>query len=258
MRFINILILVFSIIGFSSCATLIGGYQYQAEVIVKNHPNAKINYNGNYIGKGRAYTSIRRRDANHVHFNITEDGFESTDIQFKGRTFRGWALLGSIFSFNYYFIPVGLIYDISKGSFWKPSLYERGISKVDYHHYKYELDYTGKKIKTPPTVVVTKKIKDSFYTTAEKLRDLKKLLDEEIIDEEEYKIMKRKIIGNEESIDEVQDIKEEKTTKIEESEEKKKVAKPENEKLNDLNKMLELELITEEEYNEMKSKLIDQ
>jgi hypothetical protein len=36
----------------SSCATLIGGSNYYAKIIVKDNPNAKIYYNDEFIGMG--------------------------------------------------------------------------------------------------------------------------------------------------------------------------------------------------------------
>lgn len=252
MKYFSSLAIVGSLIFLSSCATIFGGSSYLAEVTVKDHPKMKISYRGKEIGKGHAFIHIRRKNADKVAFTLSQKGYETSTVYFNRRSFRGAALVGSLLSPTYlYIIPIGVIVDASTGSFWKPNLFERGVSKINYNHYRYLLEYTGKKIGSEEENVVIKEVKSEHLSTTEKLRDLKKLLDEGVIDEDEFKVMKAKVIGMK--------VTEEDSSNTEVSETKANTKEDKNsEKLKDLDKMLEMEVITQEEYDEMRSKILNQ
>ena len=60
------LILGLALLAFNSCAAIVGGGTYTAEVVAKDRENADIYYNGDYIGTGRAIVEIPRRQANNI------------------------------------------------------------------------------------------------------------------------------------------------------------------------------------------------
>lgn len=126
---------------FSSCATIVGGARYNARIIVADNPDAKIYYDGQYIGTGTSNIKVRRKDANKFEFTVKQDGCPDKNFNYNSRTFRGWALLGSIITFTGNIGPIpfpsGVIVDIINGAYWKPNVYERGITKDDYKNYRY-------------------------------------------------------------------------------------------------------------------------
>lgn len=252
MKYSPSLFIIISLISLSSCATIFGGSSYLAEITVKDHPKMKISYKGKEIGKGHAFIHIRRKNADKIAFTLSEKGYENSTVYFNRRSFRGAALVGSLLTPAYlYIIPIPVIVDVSTGALWKPNLFERGVSKVNYNHYRYLLEYTGKKIGSEEEKIVIKEVKSEYLTTTEKLRDLKKLLDEGVISESEFKVMKAKVIGMK--------ITEGDSSNTETNEEKTNTKEDENsEKLRDLDKMLEMKVITQEEYDEMRSKILNQ
>jgi len=145
---------------FSSCATIAGGSQYWAKVQVNGHPNAKIEYEGIYEGTGDASFKVKRSEADQLTIKITEDGCETETKKFTQRTFRGWAFVGTIITWTglsinggpWIPIPFGVIVDGATGAWWKPEINEKGVSKQDYKHFMYQIDYTGCDNKTSNSV----------------------------------------------------------------------------------------------------------
>lgn len=135
----------------SSCATIVGGSKYWAKVQVPDHPNAKIEYKEIYQGTGEASFKVKRKEANTFSVTISEEGCETQTKSFTRRTFRGWSLAGTIVtwtvSINYIPLPFGVIVDGATGAWWKPNINEKGITKQDFNHYIYSIDYTGCKEK---------------------------------------------------------------------------------------------------------------
>jgi hypothetical protein len=183
----------------TSCATIIGGSKYWAKVMVPDHPNAKIEYKGNFQGTGEASFTAKRIEANKFSVTIKEDGCETENRNFTQRSFRGWAFVGTVLGWTgltinggpWLPIPFGVIVDGATSAWWKPDINEKGVSKSDYKHFNYLIDYTGCKIKTPTTL---EQDKDSDLRI-EKLKDLKKLLDEGAITNEEFEKEKKKILS---------------------------------------------------------------
>lgn len=145
------LFLLGTVIIFTSCATIVGGSTYWAKVQIPDHPNAKIEYNGKYKGTGEASFKVNRIDANKFSVTIKEDGCETESKNFTQRSFRGWAFVGSIVTWtvlvNGIPLPLGAAIDGMSGSLWKPNINEKGVSKEDYKHYNYTIEYTGCKDK---------------------------------------------------------------------------------------------------------------
>ena len=185
------------IMSLSSCATICGGAKYNAEVIVEDHPQAKIEYNGQYIGSGRANIRIKRREANSVVFTVKENGKKQQTFEFTQRVFRGWSLLGTILTWTGYvegiYIPWGLAVDAITGAWWKPDEYENGIVKVDYDRYKYFLRYEAKDDGTSIPQPTSTQPEVSLETRLEQIRSLK---DRGLISDEEYNRMRENILNN--------------------------------------------------------------
>ena len=89
----------------SSCATIIGGAKYNAKVLVPQHPQAAISYNGVYKGAGEANFKVKRRDANKVIITVQDEGCEPKTQEFKGRVFRGWAFAGTVVEWSQLVLP---------------------------------------------------------------------------------------------------------------------------------------------------------
>ncbi|HTN16919.1 MAG TPA: hypothetical protein VL092_04500 [Chitinophagaceae bacterium] len=130
-------------LSFTHCATICGGSKYYAHVVVNDKPNAKIMYEGYLEGTGKAVISVKRADAKRFAFTVQQEGCSEQRYQFKSRTFRGWALGGTIITWSYFGIPVGVVVDLATGALWKPNVYERGIKKLDFKNFKYTVDYTA-------------------------------------------------------------------------------------------------------------------
>ena len=137
----------------SSCATIVGGSKYYAKVQVPDHPNAKIEYKGNYQGTGEATFKAKRRESNEFSVIIKEEGCETQTKNFTQRQFRGWAFAGTVVGWTGvistapYVLPWGIALDGITGAWWKPDINETGVTKQDFNHYIYRIDYTGCKDK---------------------------------------------------------------------------------------------------------------
>jgi hypothetical protein len=135
----------------SSCATIIGGSKYYAKVQVPDHPNAKIEYKGDYQGTGEATFKAKRKEANNFSVTIKQEGCETQTKDFTQRKFRGWAFAGTVVGWTGLYsgipLPWGVAVDLSTGALWKPDINENGVTKQDFNHYIYRIDYTGCKDK---------------------------------------------------------------------------------------------------------------
>ena len=287
----RILIWGIALILLNSCATIIGGAKYKAQFNVNNNNDAKIYYNGKYINNNSKIL-IKRKDANKITIKVEKDGHKTEFFHFRKISFRGGAFTSSLlFSLITTYedngrsrvVPIQIIIDLlNYSSLFKPDRNEQGVSKINYKNYVYNLDYKATPINPPKKEpVITKSVeKDEYSTMTKKLKDLKKLHEEGIINDEEYDHLKKKVIGMDinssikkdstntlkpvETIEKKQDVKvevkeEQKTEPVDkpiESEEKK-LSEEDQAKLDDLNKMKELGIISESEYLEMKDKLID-
>jgi len=182
---------------FSSCATIIGGSKYYAKVQVTDHPNAKIKYEGGYQGTGEATFKAKRKNVNNFTVTIEEEGCETQTKNFTQRKFRGWAFVGTVVGWTGvistapYILPWGVATDLATGSLWKPDINENGVTKQDFNHYMYTIDYTGCSDKQ--TNISSEK-KQNVKSKADRLRELKQLLDEKVITQEEYAKEKKKIL----------------------------------------------------------------
>lgn len=137
----------------TSCATIVGGKRYWAKVQVPDYPSAKIEYKGVYQGEGEASILVERREANNFSVTVKQEGCETEEKNFTQRSFRGWAFVGTVVGWTglipgtFIPLPWGIAVDGATGAWWKPDINEKGVSKVDYKHFVYRIEYTGCKEK---------------------------------------------------------------------------------------------------------------
>jgi hypothetical protein len=130
----------------TSCATIIGGSNYNAHITVKDHPNATITYKNGFVGKGTASIKVPRREANQFYLEIKENGCKTQIDSFTTRSFRGWAFAGTIIGWTGVTptgipLPWGIVTDLVTGALWKPNVSENGITKLDIKNYNYLINY---------------------------------------------------------------------------------------------------------------------
>ncbi len=144
-RYFQVPLFLFLSLITSSCATIIGGSRYKAQVLVNGNADAEIVYNGRFVGRGIATIYNKRQDANKFSFVLKQKGCEDQTFSYKTRTFRGWACAGTIFTFtsSTIYIPYGLVVDLLDGALWKPDVNDPTIVKQNYKSYQYIVNYTG-------------------------------------------------------------------------------------------------------------------
>ena len=186
---------------FSSCATIIGGAKYNAKVQVPGHPNATITVDGQYKGQGEANFLVKRRDADKLAITVQEENCESETTRFTRKSFRGWAFVGTLVGWTgvvpntYIPLPWGVVVDGITGAWWKPDINETGVSKIDYDHFLYTINY--KAIPKADQIIPTETPKEKASpekSKGERLRELKQLLDDGILTQKEYEKEKAKIL----------------------------------------------------------------
>lgn len=187
------------ILSMSGCATIIGGSNYYAKVMVPDHPNAKIEYNGMYMGSGQTMFPVPRRGADKFAVTIKEDGNPDYYKRFYLREFRAWAFLGTLIGWtgvteSGILLPWGLVTDGLCGSWWKPSIMEDGVSKVDYKHFSYVIDYPYEPNKKIAFSNGDDNSSVSITKISPELKELKGLLDDGTITQEEFDAAKKKIL----------------------------------------------------------------
>lgn len=200
-------------LSFSSCATIVGGAKYNARVRVPDHPNAKISINGMYRGNGEASTLVDRKACDMINITVQEGDDEPQTSVFSGKRFRTGTLIADILAF----FPGGIIIDAITGAWWRPDEREMGVSRIDVDNYLYTITYRPNEKKsnttnppvsvpvpqtpaattvseptvTPPTISPTQPLTKS---KTEALRELKQLLDEGVLTQEEYDKEKAKLL----------------------------------------------------------------
>jgi len=178
---------------FSACATIVGGSRYYAHVTVENNPNATIFYKGGTTGRGDATFKAPRVEANAFSVTVKEGNCMEQEFIFTGRRFRTWAFVGTIVTWTGLTdegipLPFGVAIDAITGALWKPDESERGVTKIDYKHYNYLVNYTGcSQDSTKNTTTIMK-------PKTERLIELKELFDKGVLNQEEFEKEKKKIL----------------------------------------------------------------
>jgi len=183
----------------TSCATICGGQKYYAKVFVPNCPDASIQYNGTYVGNSSAQFPVKRRDANKVVLTVTHPQYETEEFRFHDRQFRGWAFVGTVLGWTGItqtglLLPWGIVVDGLTGSWWKPSVYESGISKIDNKHYTYTLNYKKTKVANSPLQETVSGADDNDLSA--RLSALKDLFESGLITESEYEDTRKTLLNN--------------------------------------------------------------
>jgi hypothetical protein len=129
----------------SGCATIIGGSNYNAHIVVVDNPNARITYKGEVVGTGSAVVKVNRTQANKFAFSVKQEGYGERIYNYNSRSFRGWAFVGSVLlwtgMYNGIPLPWGVAVDLATGALWKPNVMEQGVSKDDYKNFRYRVSY---------------------------------------------------------------------------------------------------------------------
>lgn len=196
------LLLMLVIIAFamslSSCAAMFGTKSYTAKVSVPDHPDATISVNGIEYGRGEASCVVARKDANKLMITVEEEGCEPEVNNFTGRKFRGGMFVLDLFFTWLPPVPVGIIVDGATGAWFKPDVDDPRIQKINGRTYLYTLSYKArKKTSMQHDSVIVKPVSSAGQTKVEKLRELKNLLDDGVLTNEEYEQEKAKIINSE-------------------------------------------------------------
>ena len=159
---------------------------------------------------------INRKEANMLNVTVQEGDDEPQSTIFSGRKFRTGTLIADLFLPP--FPPFGaIIIDAITGAWWRPDESEAGVTRTDVDNYLYTITYKPNTIKPnttnlPVSVPIsqepaTNTIAEPAITTptvepsqpltrtkAEALRELKQLLDEGILTQEEYEKEKAKLL----------------------------------------------------------------
>lgn len=202
---LSCLILGAALLALNSCAAIVGGGTYTAEVIAKDRQNADIYYNGDYVGTGRAILEIPRRKANNVQFVVEEEGHAPVTYNYRNRDFRVGALICDILFFtgvtyssntpnlsNITMIwPYGPIISAACGSYWKPSITDRGVDKMDYDYFKYVLQPKGGSSAKQSSTT------QSSAALEQKLQQVDHMLEMGVITEDEHREMRHKYLMGE-------------------------------------------------------------
>jgi len=185
-------LLILTAILFSSCGVIIGGSNYYAHVTVENHPEAVISFEGESQGSGTASFSAPRRKADSFSIKVKEPGCKEQVFDFTEKKYRGWTLAGSVVTgvglIASVPVPFGLMVDGATGSLWKPSINEAGVSEIDFKNYHYNINYTGC---GDNPITTTKENKSK----AKRLTELEELLKKEILSQDEFETLKKKILS---------------------------------------------------------------
>ncbi|MFQ3575316.1 MAG: hypothetical protein SNJ77_02665 [Cytophagales bacterium] len=86
---------------------------------------------------------MKRNEAHNFEFTVKNEGYKDQKFSYSQKTFRGWALIGTIVTWSLLIIngvipvPIGLVVDLCKGALWKQNINEEGVSKIDYKNFKY-------------------------------------------------------------------------------------------------------------------------
>lgn len=147
MRLVRLTLVVVCLGTLASCATIVGGSNYNAHVYVVDHPKASVHYKNSDKGYGSVSFPVPRKEAADFSFTVQEKGCEEQVFAYTQKKFRGWAFTGSLLFFTGNIgtvpFPTGLIVDGITGAWWKPDKKERGVEKVNLNNYSYRVEYTG-------------------------------------------------------------------------------------------------------------------
>jgi len=121
---------------FSSCGVIFGGSKYNAQIEVKDHPNALIYANGEKIGMGEARSQFKRNQP--LKIEVKQDNCEPKTKNFENKFRTGNFILSTI---SFGLIGVGV--DLSTGAAYKPDhKNDTSIEKLSTKNFKFTVDYS--------------------------------------------------------------------------------------------------------------------
>ena len=119
----------------SSCGVIFGGSRYNATIIAKDHPNAKIYVNGENIGTGTATGTYYRNRP--LTVQLRDEGCENHQKTFD-KAFRTGNFILSILGFGI----IGIGVDLGTGAAYKPDhRNDAAITKQSDKEYTFTVEY---------------------------------------------------------------------------------------------------------------------
>ena len=111
--------------------------------------------NGQFVGRGEAVVSVKRKLANQFSFTVESDECERETYRYNTRTFRGWSFFGSLIFWTGATssglpLPFGIVLDGATGAWWKPNVNESGVYKKSLKNFEYKVNYFGCENKPQP------------------------------------------------------------------------------------------------------------
>lgn len=125
-----------SSILFSSCGVIFGGSRYNANIIVKDHPNADIYANGQKVGTGSTIQSFKRNEP--LSVEVKQDKCEPKTQNFSN-AFRAGNFVLSLLTWGL----VGIAVDLGTGASYKPDHKNNSsIEKITDKDFVFNVDYS--------------------------------------------------------------------------------------------------------------------
>jgi hypothetical protein len=111
------------IIILPSCATILGGSKSNSHVNQGTPPNARVFYNGEFIGEAPTNIKIpKSAKQGNSYIEVKADGYETSKISMTRKASVGFIILDICFGI----LPLGI--DLITGNIYKPH-----PNKIDYH-----------------------------------------------------------------------------------------------------------------------------
>ena len=121
-KIISLTIIVAMLLSLSSCATILGGSKKGVRV-TGNPPNAKVYYNGNYVGEAPINVKVpKNAQQGNSKITIKADNYKSQDVNLTRKWSLGYSALDILFGF------VPFIIDAATGNIYQPK-----PNKINYN-----------------------------------------------------------------------------------------------------------------------------
>jgi len=120
---IQFLALLMAVILLPSCATILGGSKSSSHVKQGTPPNARVFYNGEFIGEAPTNIKVQKNaKQGNSYVEVKADGYETSKISMTRKASVGFIILDICFGI----IPLGI--DFVTGNIYKPR-----PNKIDYY-----------------------------------------------------------------------------------------------------------------------------
>lgn len=120
---------------FTGCGVMFGGSKFNATIVAKDHPSAKIYVNGNSVGEGTgSVVHVRNRP---MVVEVKQGGCESKTLTFDN-TFRTGNFILSAISWGL----IGIVIDLGTGAAYKPDHKSNpAIQRMSDKNFVFTVDY---------------------------------------------------------------------------------------------------------------------